>query len=73
MKKNQSYDLKDIIQAVKSEKLDDDFCLYAKENGELNFQDSYLLVDTFGNDFESLKNKLAILSLQSSKTVSEKD
>ena len=34
--------LKDIIQAVKSEKLDDDFCLYAKENGELNFQDSYL-------------------------------
>ena len=45
MKKNQSYDLKDIIQAVKSEKLDDDFCLYAKENGELNFQDSYLLAD----------------------------
>ena len=45
MKKNQSYDLKDIIQAVKSEKLDDDFCLYAKENAELNFQDSYLLTD----------------------------
>lgn len=45
MKKNQSYDLKDIIQAVKSEKLDDDFCLYAKENGELNFQDRYLLAD----------------------------
>ena len=42
MKKNQTYFLKDIIQAVKSEKLDDDFCLYAKENGELNFQDSYL-------------------------------
>ena len=45
MKKNQSYDLKDIIQAVKSEKLDDDFCLYATEHGELNFQDSYLLAD----------------------------
>ena len=42
MKKNQSYDLKDINQAVKSEELDDDFCLYAKENEELNFQDSYL-------------------------------
>lgn len=42
MKKNQSYDLKDIIEAVKSEKLDDDFCLYAKEIGELNFQNSYL-------------------------------
>jgi len=55
---------------VKSEELDDDFCLYAKENGELNFQESYL---TFGNDFESLKNKLAFLPLQSSKTVSEKD
>ena len=70
MKKNQSYDLKDIIEAVKSEELEDDFCLYAKENGELNFQESYL---TFGNDFESLKNQLAILSLQSSKTVSEND
>ena len=45
MKKNQSYDLKDIIQAVKQEKLEDDFCLYGKENGELNFQDSYLLAD----------------------------
>ncbi len=43
MKKNQTYFLKDIIEAVKSEELDDDFCLYAKENGELNFQDSYLL------------------------------
>ena len=42
MKKNQTYFLKYIIQAVKSEELDDDFCLYAKENGELNFQDSYL-------------------------------
>ena len=42
MKKNQTYFLKDIIQAVKSEELDDDFCLYANENGELNFQDSYL-------------------------------
>jgi len=31
------------------------------------------LVDTFGNDFESLKKQLAILSLQSSKTASEKD
>ena len=70
MKKNQSYDLKDIIEAVKSEELEDDFCLYAKENGELNFQESYL---TFGNDFESLKNQLAFLPLQSSKTVSEKD
>jgi len=70
MKKNQTYLLKDIIEAVKSEELDDDFCLYAKENGELNFQESYL---TFGNDFESLKNKLAFLPLQSSKTVSEKD
>lgn len=40
MKKNQSYDLKDIMETVKSEKLEDDFCLYAKENGELNFQDS---------------------------------
>ena len=45
MKKNQTYFLKDIIEAVKSEELDDDFCLYAKENGELNFQDSYLLAD----------------------------
>ena len=41
MKKNQSYCLKDIMKAVKSEELDD-FCLYAKENGKLNFQDSYL-------------------------------
>ena len=45
MKKNQSYCLKDIMEAVKSEELDDDFCLYAKENGELNFQDRYLLAD----------------------------
>ena len=45
MKKNQTYDLKDIMEAVKSEELDDDFCLYAKENGELNFQTSYLLAD----------------------------
>ena len=45
MKKNQTYFLKDIIEAVKSEELDDDFCLYARENGELNFQDSYLLAD----------------------------
>ena len=45
MKKNQTYFLKDIMEAVKSEELDDDFCLYAKENGELNFQDSYLLAD----------------------------
>ena len=45
MKKNQSYCLKDIIEAVKSEELDDDFCLYARENGELSFQDSYLLAD----------------------------
>ena len=45
MKKNQTYFVKDIIQAVKSEELDDDFCLYAKENGELNFQDRYLLAD----------------------------
>ena len=30
------------------------------------------LVDTFGNDFESLKNQLAFLPLHSSKTVSEK-
>ena len=43
MKKNQTYFLKVIVEAVKSEELDDDFCLYAKENGELNFQDSYLL------------------------------
>ena len=42
MKKNQSYCLKDIMKAVKSEELDNDFCLYARENGELNFQDSYL-------------------------------
>ena len=42
MKKNQTYFLKDIIKAVKFEELDDDFCLYAKENEELNFQDSYL-------------------------------
>ena len=40
---NQTYFLKDIMEAVKSEELEDDFCLYAKENGELNFQDSYLL------------------------------
>lgn len=39
---NQTYFLKDIMEAVKSEELEDDFCLYAKENGELNFQDSYL-------------------------------
>ena len=45
MKKNQTYFLKDIMEAVKSEELDDDFCLYAKENAELNFQDSYLLTD----------------------------
>ena len=45
MKKNQTYFLKDIVEAVKSEELDDDFCLYAKENGEMNFQDSYLLAD----------------------------
>lgn len=45
MKKNQTYDLKDIMEAVKSEELDDDFCLYAKENGELNFQESYFLAD----------------------------
>lgn len=45
MKKNQTYLLKDIIEAVKSEELDDDFCLYAREDGELNFQDSYLLAD----------------------------
>lgn len=45
MKKNQTYFLKDIMEAVKSEELDDDFCLYAKENAELNFQDSYLLAD----------------------------
>ena len=45
MKKNQTYFLKDIMEAVKSEKLDDDFCLYAKENAELNFQESYFLAD----------------------------
>ena len=45
MKKNQTYFLKDVIEAVKSEKLDDDFCLYAKENEKLNFQDCYLLAD----------------------------
>lgn len=45
MKKNQTYNLKDIMEAVKSKELDDDFCLYAKENGELNFQDRYLLAD----------------------------
>lgn len=45
MKKNQTYFLKDIIEAVKSEKLDDDFCLYDKDKGRLNFQDSYLLAD----------------------------
>ncbi len=33
MKKNQTYFLKDIIEAVKSEKLDDDFCLYDKDRG----------------------------------------
>ena len=42
---NQTYFLKDIMEAVKSEELEDDFCLYAKENEELNFQDSYLLAD----------------------------
>ncbi|EGV10942.1 conserved domain protein [Streptococcus constellatus subsp. pharyngis SK1060 = CCUG 46377] len=30
---NQTYFLKDIIEAVKSEKLDDDFCLYDKDRG----------------------------------------
>ena len=45
MKKNQTYFLKDIMEVVKSEELDDDFCLYAKENAELNFQDCYLLAD----------------------------
>lgn len=45
MKKNQSYFLKDIMEAVKSEVLDDDLCLYDKNDGELNFQDSYLLAD----------------------------
>lgn len=43
MKKNQTYFLKNIMEAVKSEELDDDFCLYARENGELNFQDNYWL------------------------------
>ena len=42
---NQTYFLKDIMEAVKSEELEDDFCLYAKENEELNFQDSYLFAD----------------------------
>ena len=42
MKKNQAYFLKDIMEAVKSEVLDDDLCLYDKNDGELNFQDSYL-------------------------------
>lgn len=42
---NQTYLLKDIMEAVKSEELEDDFCLYAKENEELNFQDCYLLAD----------------------------
>ena len=45
MKKNQSYCLTDLMKAVKSEELDNDFCVYARENGELNFQDSYLLAD----------------------------
>ena len=45
MKKNQTYFLKDIMEAVKSEELDDDFCLYAREDGELNFQESYFLAD----------------------------
>ena len=45
MKKNQCYCLKDIMKAVKSEELDNDFCLYAREKGELIFQDSYLLAD----------------------------
>lgn len=45
MKKNQTYFLKDIIEAVKSEELDDDFCLYAKDKGRLNFQTSHLLAD----------------------------
>ncbi|EGJ36585.1 hypothetical protein HMPREF9389_2154 [Streptococcus sanguinis SK355] len=31
------------------------------------------LVDTFGNDIESLKNQLAFLLYSLSKTVSEKD
>ena len=45
MKKNQTYFLKDIVEAVKSEDLVDELCLYAKENEELNFQDCYLLAD----------------------------
>lgn len=45
MKKNQSYDLKDIIEAVRSEELGDNFCLYGKGDRELNLQDSYLLAD----------------------------
>lgn len=33
------------MEAVKSEELEDDLCLYAKENEELNFQDCYLFAD----------------------------
>ena len=45
MKKNQTYFLKDIVEAVKSEDLDDDFCLYDKDTGERNFLASNLFAD----------------------------
>lgn len=41
-KKNQRYYLKDIIETIKSEKLEEDFCLYGKDSGELIY---------YGDDF----------------------
>lgn len=42
---NQTYFLKDIMEAVKSEELEDDFCLYDKDTGERNLQASNLFAD----------------------------
>ena len=72
MKKNQTYFLKDIIQAVKSEELDDDFCLYAKENEELNFQDSYLPCWYIWQWLWEFEKPISISYATVFKTVSEK-
>ena len=39
---NQTYFLKDIMEAVKSEELDDDFCLYAKGKWRTEFSGQLL-------------------------------
>lgn len=41
----QSYKLADIIQAVRSDRLDDDFCLYGDDSQPLSLDAVYLLED----------------------------